>query len=137
MAQEFLYRGNLHVHLSKTVGHLFEFRLEAFQDADLRAEDGFQVRRGEANGGSSCVNQELRRERGLAGPAGTSQNLEKGLRRGLKESFFRWEGGQKAERGGRKRIEEAEDLGENDPEIAFDLVFEGDDLNRDVLSLTG
>ena len=31
--------------LDKTVGHLFEFRLEAFQDADLRAEDGFQVRR--------------------------------------------------------------------------------------------
>ena len=123
--------------LDKTVGHLFEFRLEAFQDADLRAEDGFQVRRGEADGGSSRVDQELRRERGLAAPAGTSQNLEKGLRRGLKESFFRWEGGKQAERGGRERIEEAEDLGENDPEIAFDLVFEGDDLSRDVLSLTG
>ena len=60
--------------LGKTVRHLFEFRLEAFQDADLRAEDGFQVRRGEADGGSSCLDQELRRERKLAAPAGPGQD---------------------------------------------------------------
>ena len=101
--------------LGKTVRHLFEFRLEAFQDADLRAEDGFQVRRGEADGGSSCLDQELRRELGHAAPAGPGQDLEQGLRRGLKESLFRGEGGKQAERGGGEGVEEAEDLGENDP----------------------
>ena len=78
--------------LDKTVRHLFELCLEAFQDADLRAEDGFKVRRGEADGGSSGLDQELRRERRLAAPA-AGQELKKGLWGCLKECLFRREGG--------------------------------------------
>lgn len=122
--------------LDKKFRHFLQFLLEERQDTDFRAQDRFKILRGEADGGASFFDQELRREAGLAAPA-VSQGQEKCFWRGLKDGILRGEGCQQAQRGDGEGIEDAENLGEKDRQIAFDLILEGDDLTRDVLAFPG
>jgi hypothetical protein len=135
--EDFQGNGNLiAAALDKKFRHFLQFLLEERQDADFRAEDRFEVRRGEADGGAGFFDQKLGREPGLAGPA-VSRGQEKCFRRGLKDGVFRGEGRQQAARGCGEGIEDAVNLGEKDRQISFDLILEGDDLSQDALAFSG
>ncbi len=121
--------------VEKAFCHLFEFLLQALKDADFRAQDGFEVLRGEADGSPSHLDQDLGREPGLAATTCAGQDVEKGLRRSLKESILGGEGGQQTKRGCGEGVKDSEDLGENDGQISFDFVFESHNLRRDIFTL--
>lgn len=123
--------------MDKASCYLFEFLLQAVEETDFGAENSFKVLRGEADRGLGQLAEELWRETGLTSSSGVGQDIEDSLRGGLKNSLFGRESSQETKGGIGKGVNEAEYLGEKEVEVAFDLIFSGDDLSRDILAFPG
>lgn len=123
--------------LDKLSAYILKLLLQPLQDTDLGLQDCFEGRRGKPDRGLGRFDQKLGRDAKLAATAVAGENLENGSRRGLEDGVLRRKSRKQAKRRDGKWIKEPKDLGEEYPQKAFNLVFEGNALAGEGLAFSG